>query len=406
MLYKSDKGSLLFEFLLVITIISIIGGSVIRATGLSIENNRHQITRNKLDIIEDKIQYFINNFHRLPCPADYKTQYYDKSFGEEAISYGVCDISKVIPSINYAPNNTIAGDIVKGVVPIKELSLHPDFAIDGWGNKISYIVDTNLVNSINFIKNVDNEGRIFIYGDYNTNNTPSNNNAAYAIISHGATGHGAWQKNSLLQKNINTANTQRDKFNANSINSASIGFIPALIDMPFNYSIINNKNSIFDDIIRFKSKDNLKYLYGMHGNIISYNNISDSSNIFILPKISSLQLVDENNNYTALNSNNSMNSLYISGIYNLGDTGEFVNMQYCKQRFKNGLRSLVCSESIEKICNFPVINAGSKVKICISYYAKKDFVVNGYNYKENNVLKTAPLSSTVICLYEEKQCFY
>ncbi|MBI4969794.1 MAG: hypothetical protein HZC25_16875 [Rhodospirillales bacterium] len=115
------------------------------------------------------------------------------------------------------PNDSARGDancsatFAEAVVPWKTLGLEEKFALDPWGNKISYHPDSTLITGTPFSgSSTPSASAIRVYTDYNPNNgNPSGSSEttdiAYVLISHGPNGDGAYTKNGGSQRAVSTS---------------------------------------------------------------------------------------------------------------------------------------------------------------------------------------------------------
>src|SRR5690242_8346084 len=76
---------------------------------------------------------------RRPCPADGQYAINNANFGVEAATPGTCTGST--PAAPFGPD---AGTsyVVGGTIPTKTLNISDDYAFDGWGRRMTYVVDT------------------------------------------------------------------------------------------------------------------------------------------------------------------------------------------------------------------------------------------------------------------------
>lgn len=116
------------------------------------EAYRIAVTQRRMTMVENAIQNFsaYDNSHRLlPCPARYDRSYTATGFQAsvtncwKAATPGGCDATtKTYFGLLCTPGSTI----VAGGVPVAALGLPEEAMLDGWGNKIVYVMDTQLAN--------------------------------------------------------------------------------------------------------------------------------------------------------------------------------------------------------------------------------------------------------------------
>jgi prepilin-type N-terminal cleavage/methylation domain-containing protein len=202
-----NKGFTLLEMSIVLVIIALVTSGAMVMFTQSLAVKQQKATAFKLQAIQDALFQFRLANNRLPCPADLTlNSVSDSTFGVEGELAGNCATGSTYASgertVAVAPGPTVnsiqepavgAQDAVKGMVPIRTLRLPDDYAIDGWGNRIDYIVS----------KAMTQNGAFSIYGGGDTTTRMSIKNAAggtsvtqaiYVLLSHGVNGHGAYSR--------------------------------------------------------------------------------------------------------------------------------------------------------------------------------------------------------------------
>lgn len=160
---------------------------------------RIQITQDRLETIAQALNvYRENNSNtRLPCPARINISTNDTDFGKE-VSPCDCSGGFVVGSGN-GIKCASAENVVIGAVPVRTLNLSDEYALDGWGNKLSYAIDID--TTVNLAALDDGSNNLYITGidgtypldehgndliDYSTQGIGA------IIISHGKDGNGAF----------------------------------------------------------------------------------------------------------------------------------------------------------------------------------------------------------------------
>ena len=236
-LEKKNRGFSLLELSVVLVIIGIIVGGTVAIGITQVEAAREAQTRQKMTIIEDALLNYRRLNNRLPCPNSYSLPETDNTYGFETGNAGAC-----------AGNLLPADSSARGALPVKALNLPADFMVDGWGEKLSYIVTINATANSAFktgsLNTMQTNGSIVIK-DTSTNNITTG--AVYAVVSHGKNGYGGYLKTGA-QKTAGSTNTI-ELVNCRCSGSGSDTSI-------YNGPFINNTdpNQIYDDITLFKTR--------------------------------------------------------------------------------------------------------------------------------------------------------
>lgn len=208
---KPSHGFTLVEMAIVI----VISGTMLTGLlGLALnvqERNRFNTTLQHMEAIQKALFQFAQTYEYLPCPANPIAVINANDFG-----VGVKNPATTDPRLAAGPGNATTCNALnlvsytavrKGMVPITTLNLPPDYAFDGWGNRITYLVDERLTYREG---TTVNDGRGFAdYGlanqaqqqasggaiTYSPNTTGNRDiqSMAAAVISHGANGSGAYR---------------------------------------------------------------------------------------------------------------------------------------------------------------------------------------------------------------------
>jgi hypothetical protein len=206
----------------------------------SIENEaaKLKLTNERMKQISKSIEVFRLQQGRLPCPADpYQkndstrasgaaTANYDNKFGRENLE-------------QKQENKTtkISCPLNEGVVPIYALGLDANFLLDGWNNRFTYHISSNICGSSGCSSSIYNqqEGGIKIK---DRQGNSKEEKAAFIIVSHGKNGLGAFDKygKKIL---VTSAASAAERENSDG-------------DDGFIKSEFNSKT--FDDLLQYQTK--------------------------------------------------------------------------------------------------------------------------------------------------------
>lgn len=267
--YKS--GFTLIEMSTSLLVMSVIIGTGFAVATKMGNDEKITSTRERLDQIEAALYQYRTNYNRLPCPADGTLTPDSANFGIEAANNNNYPNSCTggTPAANFSAaehaskTGNPATQVVGGVVPVTTLGLPKSYAYDGYGNKISYHVDSQATENAAFSHYGMAHGKCFniLIDDEKTWSANSDRNyftfhAVYALVSHGKDGHGAFTKGGSRQ---NTAVTNTYTIgNANyDASGAATDYDNLFFVLPATEDPATPKNT-FDDMVRYKTREQLR----------------------------------------------------------------------------------------------------------------------------------------------------
>lgn len=203
------KGFTIIELAIVIAIIAVVFSTIIFATQARMDASRIYTTKSRMQIISDAIDTYARVYGHIPCPADPSVPTTDPNYGwGTGTNTGTCSKAIAIGGSGHSR-------IVRGMIPVKMLlpELDPQIAVDGWGNRFTYVV-TEMYTQVQYFTGVEpftsqyatEEGAEYaICRDADsacnaaTNNMAENNGStkkgdvAYILFSSGYTGHASYK---------------------------------------------------------------------------------------------------------------------------------------------------------------------------------------------------------------------
>lgn len=232
----------LVEMTLVLLVLSILSASGLSLYQQQLSRGHIAETQNKLDAIQKALMDFSYTRHRLPCPADASIPDSVSDFGMEGQIAGVCD--------NLSPSSTARYvNIVAGAVPVRSLNLPDDYMYDSWGRRFTYLVDARVTEVNTLINNNLVTADLGSLKVVDASGGLRTDKAIYALISHGANGHGAYLSSGNRRNSRST--------NTNELQNAWLD--AAFADAP-GETLVMRRTTIdpsdilnqFDDIVRYK----------------------------------------------------------------------------------------------------------------------------------------------------------
>lgn len=232
----------LIELSIVILIVSILITGVLAVSVSNMNIVKVESAQKRIDAIYKALGFYLTANGRLPCPASMLTIKTNSSnYGESSGVGGTCSSSGVYIS-------TVNTNLVYGMVPVKDLGLGTDFAEDGFGNKLSYVVDKRFTSSSTFGLSASNSGLITVKEITSAGSDQVNTTEAiFLIISHGVNKSGAFNANSGSQ---NTRSSDADEM-SNDLDSITTPAFDAI------FVKSTKRSDVFDDTIFYKTRNAL-----------------------------------------------------------------------------------------------------------------------------------------------------
>jgi len=313
------KAFTLLELSVVLLIIGTVMGSIMVLFNQNIDQRQIQETNVKMSAIQQALLNYRRAFNRIPCPADATQSIDATSnnyFGVEGANMGTCisgtpaanfslaastftgsttNLSAIVTSVSStaglsvgtlvtgtgipagtsiasidsssqitldtAATATNAGitisryTVAGGMVPTKTLQLPDDYAIDGWGRRIMYMVDVNmtaLYGAANIPVTDSATNRITVTGAASSAKTTG---AVYLLLSFGKNGHGGYTRSGATTRISNYISADADELTNCHCNSSAVA-------TAFSSSFIQKPSSIgaFDDIVVYGTRADLRSL--------------------------------------------------------------------------------------------------------------------------------------------------
>jgi prepilin-type N-terminal cleavage/methylation domain-containing protein len=176
----------------------------------------------------------------LPCPADIDLPMTDGNFGITAQTGANCTNG------NYGSPN--ATGVYAGGVPVRTLNLPDEYANDGHGRRILYVVDNKFAKaSAQFKEEVG--GGIVVK---NAAGGTETSEAVYALLSFGKNGHGAFGRNGGSSL-VTSGSTDTDE-----LQNCKCDATPTIGEVAFNTTFVKKSaTNSFDDTLRYARKSDI-----------------------------------------------------------------------------------------------------------------------------------------------------
>lgn len=282
---RSMRAFTLIEMAIVLLIISIITGMAIQSGMSVVATARLAATKSKMAAIDQALMQFRTSNDRLPCPSDLTLAPGSANYGLEAgagsgsaigVGTGACTGTGMLPAANFtgtgATNPTTAAE---GALPAVTLGLSPDFMVDGWGNKFRYAVDVNYTANAAFANtNIGCINGAVTVNDVNGN--ARSTGSVYALISHGANGHGAYTRKGVT---VNAGSVNANELTNCHCNSraAATTYAPTYVQASPSVATPGNPLTTFDDLVSYKDRWQMQTAWDKTGGC-GYIYVADMNN--------------------------------------------------------------------------------------------------------------------------------
>lgn len=206
---KQQSGFTLIEISIVIVLMASIISSVAVIFTSQLERIQREETLAKIKAIKEALYTYRVAFNELPCPADITLPIGNTHFGVMAANKGTC--TGGVPAANFSGTGTAQRAARGGMVPTRTLQLPDDYAFDGWGRRMKYVVTRDLTQegAFNIVSGISNDTRMTILNEQGGINTFL---AAYVIVSGGENGHGAFPRAGGAAR-VNSGSVNVDELN-------------------------------------------------------------------------------------------------------------------------------------------------------------------------------------------------
>lgn len=198
---KASNGFTLIEMAMVILIAGLLILPLLQAYKTYTYNKELEKTQENMEQAKSSLNIFLG---RYPCPSDRSLPSTSPNYGVEkctgiptctaSSNQGICRA----PGSRDADGNGVPDPIIIGGVPFKDgagnviSGMVAPYILDGWGNKLTYIVSESLMVPR---LSRDNDFKLGVISAINEHGNPTagvTDNAQFALISHGKDANGAF----------------------------------------------------------------------------------------------------------------------------------------------------------------------------------------------------------------------
>lgn len=275
---RACAGFSLVELSVVMAIISAVAVMGLELTAKYMSRTAYKVTEQRLIAIDQAMARYARTYRRLPCPAAPADTINSTCYGKERNGSGAgCD--------NYTAACTAAtvsgGGAFWGHVPARDLGLPLNAMLDGYGNRILYVVTQNQVYntsyhaSNNFDQTADGivvrSGKIDQSCGGAGQLCQNRGNASYFLFSPGVDKRGGYPKNgtrtacytdaATVDGMIDTVNCRiTDGMGLTLKKVGNVNISPALAGNIFydsRYNAGSEEYTHFDDLVKWRPKSGI-----------------------------------------------------------------------------------------------------------------------------------------------------
>jgi len=245
------KAFSLIELSIVLILVAVVISGVMAVSTASINNVKINKTNQNFNEIYRAIGAFLLANKRLPCPASIAKNFIsDADYGNEVVG---CSGNGV-----YQSNSS--SNVVYGGLPFKALNISANLGQDGFGSRISYVVDKRFTVAneaqVNFsnitFASAPSSNNIIIKDKLITGETILTTDAIFVLISYGMNKSGSFNPQDSLQLTRSADVNEMENDITNLITSVPS---TATFDNIFINQVRASLN--FDDLIFYKTKKDL-----------------------------------------------------------------------------------------------------------------------------------------------------
>lgn len=232
MMMRRDSGFTLIEIAIVVVIIGLLLVPLFALYQQHLEKQKIRLTRAHIEQAGAEISYFFTNTLRYPCPSDRAAPEGTPSYADEfhpacdpaaiGLSVGGCTPGGglcLVAGMRDADGDGVNDPVLIGGLPVRALktvnasTLADRAGYDSWGSRLTYAVTLSLTATATY-RNYG--GAIAAIDEFNRATAGIENDAQYAVVSHGPDIKGGFGRTGAQIIPCGTAAESRDHENCDN----------------------------------------------------------------------------------------------------------------------------------------------------------------------------------------------
>lgn len=271
---RIKKGFALSEAVIAMVVVSMLAVAMIDLVNSYYVFTSFSLTDDRINKIEEALAVYVKTAGRLPCPASLTAKLQDAAFGQSA------NCATVTDGNGFAVSGSGGVKLVKGAVPVRELSLPQNYAYDKWGRKFGYAMIADLaISKKNFLQYTATAKNNTVITIQNVSSqivsSQQSEQPAYVLLSYGKAGRGAYNANGVV--GVACDANYLEALNCSSGNT----FI-------YNSTVqLGGPSSYFDDIVYWNTYSSLLNMYYQNNTYLN-KKIDDTANFEVTKVVDSI----------------------------------------------------------------------------------------------------------------------
>jgi type II secretory pathway pseudopilin PulG len=203
-------GFSLVEMSIILTMFAVLMASLLSDTTQKRTEAAYMTTQNRMEKVADAIESYVRYHGHIPCPASLTTALSSATFGSSVVT---CQTPATTVAgttlINNASGASDQYQMIAGMIPVRELGLREQDAMDAWQRRITYVMIRPTGSYLGYRDYLPTQATDYPEIRNASNTLLSGSSAsrlpAFILVSHGIDGKGGYTKAGALFSACGTA---------------------------------------------------------------------------------------------------------------------------------------------------------------------------------------------------------